>query len=492
MASIAAKAEMSLSKTCKKLGITLEGKRWLDLALDPFKDLNMPTNGFPDAVEIPSVVETIHDSIVVTVPGSVAAGNNWDCNIFVDQLYSSLPVYVTSRAFSSVYSATGQTLLGSRGGVQVRKGPANSPLTQTQSADSISLKSDVLPNADVRLIGIGLEIHNTTQELKKQGAIICYRVPNSVSKTAIATLTKDNGTSGCQPTANPLLRLTEPPLTASQAIDFPQSRQWEAKDGAYIVPTLVEPTIPVLPPEKIFAEGDDGTSIYAPQILSVGAASLMYMDTTNLVSPFSLSGCFLSGLSYETSLQVNLTYYVEIFPNKDNVLRRLAQPSPSTDTAALALYGQIIDRLPVGCEVSDNFLGAFMSGVARVAGMATRYLPQIGRVIGAGMEVANVVSSAMNPLEVQRNPLYQTGISGRPIEVTTITREAPRNQPNNQNNNNRQIIPYVQTERIIRRETTTQNNGPRQARTRIAKQKHRDHISIAANPNGNKWIDNKK
>lgn len=506
MAEKAAKAEISLAKTCRRLGITQEGKNWLDLALDPFKDLNMPVNGFPDDVETPSVVETIHDSFVVTVPATVAAGNNWDANIFVDQLYNLEPMYLTGVSQDNIFGLTGQTLQGSRGGIQVRSGPANSQLNQTTAAAGLGLKSDVLPNADIRLVGIGLEIHNTTQELKKQGAIVCYRIPTSTNSTGVATVVLDyTGNVASTPAAYPLVELAQPPSSASQAIDLPGSLQWEAKDGAYIVPTLTEPIIPVEEQKRMGIKfyDSDVVGTYFNQILQYGTAKQMYIANKNLMSPFSLSGCFLSGLSYETSLQVNLTYYVEIFPDKTNLLRRLAKPSPASDAQAMALYGHIVDSLPVGCQVSDNFIGAFIAGVSRIAQTAIRVLPQVGRAINTGFQVVNALNDGFKGMDMERsnNPLggSLTGPvqnSNRPPHLNTqlIPRQEVRR-------NELAMIPYVETRKVttdtIRsNQSVHMNNGLTEKKSQRAAKRHRKALAEAANKpntrNGNRWIENHK
>jgi len=510
MAEKAAKAEISLAKTCDKLGITTEGKRWLDLALDPFKDLNMPTSGFPDAVEIPSVVETIHDSFVVSVPSSVAPGGLWDCNIFIDQLYNTITMRETDIHSQGTIMAqsTQSGVIGSRGGIQVRSGPSNGELDQLTSTGSLSLKSDVLPESEVRVIGIGLEIHNTTAELQRQGAIVCYRSPNTSGENTVATLVYDFGVTACIPSSVPCLKLAEPPRTASQAIDMPGSLQWEAKDGAYIVPVLNEPTIEpeTTEPMMVTGQNDSSGKVYAPTITSTGAAKLITMENRNFIMPFSLSGCFLSGLSPTTTLQVNLTYYVEVFPNKDNVLRRIAQPSPGTDANAMALYGKIIETLPVGCQVSDNFLGAFMAGVSRIAGAAVQYLPQLGNALRTGYNIAsgafNVAQSIQNGMDNRTTDSVQ-GLIGRGSQQGQgPSREIVPSRPPAPGNPQRSIVVYqpphsrdVVVTNQSNGKSVVMNTGLKTARTRSAKKKHRAHINQAAAASvrdGNRWIEHKK
>lgn len=399
MSTAAVKAETSLAKTCRALSITEKGKRWLDSALDPFKDLNMPTAGFPDSVVLPSVIETIHDSISVTVPASAGAGL-WDCNIFLDQMYSSIPMYettfnsTTSAAFSSGQGATPYT----RGGLQVRSGVAGSALGMLSSTGSLAFKADVIPDADIRIVGLGLEIHNTTAELQKQGALITYRISDTPITNGTVNVAVDAGVTTCISSSYQKLDLIEPPATAGEAIDMPGSLQWEAKDGAYVVAILDTPENPPLEPETNFPVSFDATSgkHFGPNITQTGAARHMTVSSKPMPTSFSLSGVYLTGLSNATTLQVNLTYYVEIFPTKNNVLRRVSQPSTAADQQALKLYGQVVTSLPTGVMVAENFAGGFIAGIARIASSLVRYAPQVVRIASGAAEVVNTMSDMVN------------------------------------------------------------------------------------------------
>lgn len=505
MTATAAKAEKSLATTCAKYGITESGKRWLDLALDPFKDLNMPTSGYPDSVTVPSVVQTIHDSYTIAVPASVSAGNNWDCNIFIDQLYNSVNLLLsnTDDSQNAVYQA-GQSSSSKRGGLIVRAGPANVNLDQTTVVLGQSLKQDILSQGDVRIIGMGLEIHNTTQELKKQGAIICYRVPDAPVEKRVINHLLDAAGSTCVSTSHEYLEMTVIPDTASKTIDLPGSIQWEAKDGAYIVPVLASPvnmpqTLKALPPKS---------GPYYPQLQQTGVGKVINfsIDVQNVMHGFSTSGCYLTGLSYETTLQVNLTYYVEVFPTISSVLRRSVQPAPGLDARALDLYAHIVAKLPVGVEVNDNFAGAFLSGIATIARTALPFIARNAGTIARGAEFLGGMFMQPRP-----NPMRETFVSTREddrieeINSPAIRREEERRVvlPSNgrvvSDTNRRgneivtQVRPAVVTRTVIRHDNNMQNNGPRASRTQKARKKKEDMITQASRGYaGNRWIDNPK
>lgn len=513
MTDRAAKAERSLAKTCAKLGITESGKRWLDLCLDPFKDLNMPTAGYPDSVTVPSVVQTIHDSYTVAVPASVASGANWDCNIFVDSLYNSVLVYNTpyDATQSAVLQATQGVTGYNRGGLVVRSAAAGTTLSTPTTTFGASLKQDILPQGDIRVIGLGLEIHNTTGELYKQGALVCYRVPDAPTETFAMNAMVDNGVTACVPRVDQALPLTSVPLTASAAIDLPGSLQWEAKDGAYIVPTLSSPTLPPESLELVPPFVSEGGNYYYPQLGQIGAAKRVIFgaDTRNVEMGFSTSGVYLTGLSYQTTLQINMTYYVEVFPTKDSVLRRSVQPAPGLDAKALDLYAHIIAHMPVGVEVNDNFLGAFISGIANIARTVGGFLGRNAGTISRGAALVGEVASNIDYAERERRAA-QINASARarnnPIvevieEVNSpaIRREMEREE--------RAIIPYRQAPLVhrpmevvtvsrngnVRVSNVTTNRSGRQARTQKAREKKNRIIDNATKGYaGNRWIDNPK
>lgn len=496
-----------MANTCAKLGITESGKRWLDLCLDPFKDLNMPTAGYPDAVTIPSVVQTIHDSYSVSVPVGVPVGGRWDCNIFLDQLYNSVPLYSTNyNETQGFVNRLGQGATGfSRGGLVMRSATAGTNLDITTTTFGASLKQDILNEGDVRVVGIGLEIHNTTEDLHKAGALITYRVPDAPLTQELINHYQDGGNVACLPLSTMAVPLVEVPYTASAAIDLPGSLQWEAKDGAYIVPVLSAPTLFPESLEPLPPITRDGVAYYYPALSSSGASNLIAFttDVRNLLHGFSTSGVYLTGLSYETSLQVNLTYYVEVFPKKDSVLRRSVQPATGLDAKALDLYAHIISHLPTGVEVNDNFLGAFIAGIARVASTVGGFLFRNADTIKSGLNIAGQAANLIS----NNIPTRISLPSRREEEVEEVNSPAIRRELDRRAGpiisdvikpSGREIVVQANRSGVTRtdyvpRGSIRQNNGTQMVRTQKAREKKNRIIDQATKGYaGNRWIDNPK
>lgn len=126
----AAQAEHRIKNVCDALGITSGGRLWMDVALDPFKDIAQKPQGYPDKNMAPSVIQTVHDYVEITAPSSSGSGN-WDCNIFLDSLWKTTTLHETDKTIPSepiMFNSVGQNPAGyNRGGLVVRAGPAGLP-----------------------------------------------------------------------------------------------------------------------------------------------------------------------------------------------------------------------------------------------------------------------------------------------------------------------------------------------------------------------------
>jgi hypothetical protein len=388
----AARAEQKIKAHCNRLGITDGGRQWLDVALDPFKDITQRPIGYPDAITSPSVVQAVHDSITIAAPSGVVG--NWDANIFLDTLWRQDAIRATTKSNNNMFDSTGQSLTGyPRGGLVVRSAASGTSLVTSTTQPGIPYVIDVFDNdTSARIIAIGLEVHNTTAELHKQGSVTTYRVFDEphispvIAWSGAAAATNNHVAEGYE--------LIEPPLTNGQALDLPGSLQWDAAKGVYVVPRFMES---VNEPQDLrllipFADENSTGVTYTHPITKTGVNNIwLSTGSNNAHIPFSLAGAFFTGLSVETTLVCNLTYYIEQFPSIDSALRRVAGPSCVEDFAALELYTKVSRYMPTGVEVNDNFLGAFVAGIARVVSMVAPYVPRIINAISGAVEVVDTI-----------------------------------------------------------------------------------------------------
>lgn len=433
----AAKAEERIKRVCESLGITPGGRLWLDTALDPFKDIAQKPIGYPDMCMAPSVVQTVHDSFEISLPSGRTG--NWDCNIFIDQVWDKVYLKKTTRYLTDTSpTADSQTGLGyARGGMVVRMGAAGEflDIEKTENTLSHGLVKDVFDQeTSARLLAIGFEVHNTTAELHKQGSVICYRVSDDPVKT-IYTPLPDSGITITNNISVPAVELTEPPCTAGQAIDLYGSIQWDAAKGVYVVPTFAKATNDPADFRELVvgAKNMNDGSFYTQAISVVGKTT--YIPALNVELPTTISGAFFTGLSEQSTLQVNVTYYVEQLPSYTSGLRRLCNKSCPEDFAALELYTKVVREMPTGVEVNQNFLAGFVSGISRIAQIVSRAAPTVLRGIGVAGQMLDVLSPDRSS-EHASSLVAQTNVRRAPnVQQKQPSRDIIIKEPNN-----RQIV----------------------------------------------------
>jgi len=391
------RANKVLDRLQHAVGLTDDGRNALLQLANPFTDFEFRKVGYPDSVESNSVIQAVRRSTTISKPASVSSGT-WDCNIF------SLPIAnntaVTNAPAGGCYAGhnlymtlSGGSGCGNVGPVTVIRGASGAQLNPTNYGGAttdffsaaLALGTE-FSTGNSRVIGMGFEVHNTTAELYRQGAVCTYRAPvnNMLDRTARQMLLW----TGATPTPTTVLSggatsqfsMDDVPGLLADAMLLAGSRQWEAADGAMIVPTLISGDVPVTRSEScdLVILGSGTQSMTMPFYVS-GTEDIVFrwacgrqciFERSNVVgyegaytrdtSPqkftnFNVGGAFFSGLSLETTLTVNVIYYVERFPtSKDTDLVVLANPSPKFDPAFWPLYAACMREMPTGVKVADN------------------------------------------------------------------------------------------------------------------------------------------
>lgn len=279
MTQQAARAEQKLYTLMAEAGIGEDAKAWLDHCLDPCKDVvYRQPSGFPDALTSPSIVQVVSQAFDITVPGSAGSGA-WDCNIFLDQLWSvcNLKNSTSYTDVPNVFSSASQSSgIYQRGGVQVRSGPSGATLNTTTGQGGFPYENDFFLDSEGypsgRIIALGLEVHNVTEVLNISGALTTYRVPQPLEVEGSATFTQGTIGSTCASSTLETVDLIEPPTTLDSATQLPGSISWEAAKGAYVVATLVgenKPQIMDVVCPVVFESSTGAT--YIPPISIVGS-----------------------------------------------------------------------------------------------------------------------------------------------------------------------------------------------------------------------------
>jgi hypothetical protein len=393
----AVQAEKKLYNKCKALGISDAGFKWLDTALDPFKDITIKPMGYPDRLMAPSVIQTVHGTFDIKVPTS-AGGGNWDCMIFVDQIATPVPLRLSPAINGYVIAQDTQSgTKHQRGGINVRSGPAGSSLDITTTSDNESIDPTLYTNSKGRVIGIGFEVHNTTSDLNRQGSVTTFRVCDPSTDEIVTSVIDHLGIAACTPTTQKAIFLAEPPATATEAEDLPGSVSWAAEKGCYVVPVFMEEdNIPTDLGIVGVLVKDEDFGLYYPPIVALGTITAPDPSFATAKLPTSLSGAFFTGLSPQTTLTLKYVYYFEQFPSIQSSLKRVASHSCPEDFIAIEAYTKIAKDLPTGVPVGENFLGAFIAGISRLAAWVLPKIPQMIKGVQAATAGISAVSAVMN------------------------------------------------------------------------------------------------
>jgi len=284
-----------MAKDLKKMGLKPSSYDYALNCLDPFHDLSMKVEGFPDSNGEKSIVQTIVRQITIAKPTGAAAGN-WDCHVSINPTITGVqaggdsnpdeyfyPVCTSSPPISGAYGyTTGDILLpllstaGASpvytnyntatnvipgGLLQVCAVPSGldtfSPV-QPAYYTSINIADVFDTNVNSRVIGIGFEVHNVTPELNIGGTVLCYKNNESPDDVAIAdafdcarvtVFDQDAGTNAYGPhneaAANPYnvggvlhKRRRLPPTQVADAAQL-ESKTWNAKFGC-LVPVCID------------------------------------------------------------------------------------------------------------------------------------------------------------------------------------------------------------------------------------------------------------
>jgi len=202
-----------------------------------------------------------------------------------------------------------------------------------------------------------------------------------------------------------------PPPTLAAATKLAGTQMWEAEAGVYVplqMNTTLNPAKTQLPCTAMVINTDTTQNGYvatgmAPSVYQVLATDVLgpakagaagnvqpLLAVGTHISPFDIGGAYFTGLSPQTTLQVNVKWYIERFPTPfENNLVVLARPSSPFDPRAIELYGLAMNKLPVGVKQGENPLGEWFSDVLdKVADVASPMGHALSMVPGIGAPAA--------------------------------------------------------------------------------------------------------
>lgn len=398
-------------------GLSETTKASLVQSLDPFHDTDFNPVGVPDGVNGKSVVQIIKKTFSIQSPFADKT-IPFDCHIF------SLPDAEAYTQFQyTPDSQTGTTAAGNSAfgsgtnygvfpvaplvWVCVPVGADTTPANGTSNiiaSGTINVASiNEFLNGQCRLIAQAFETHNVTNELSVSGTCTVYRMSQSRKACSLRFLPGNSSLEG-----EPFNRWTSdvsrcPPASLGDVLLLPNSKQWEAKYGAYSVCSFElekENQGPSLPSPHLFVAGSfspeqsggdpilpgfgRNVNVDGPTQSTFGAATKPNSSDT--------SGQYYSGLNGNTQITLTCFFALETFPTQENPLVTLATTPPAYDPVFFQLHKQAVDMLPPGVMVGENASGDFWQ---KVLGVVKQFAPMIGPMLGpVGAALGPVIGTA--------------------------------------------------------------------------------------------------
>lgn len=483
------RAERSLEKLAVRTGMTKQGLEWLKCAIDPFHDGRLEVEGFPDASQGCSITQCVKQSITISRPSSVTSGP-WDAHVYFTPTSNTRTLHLSSLFGNGMFETGNSTSTMNLGGVTVVGGAPGCDLMLCNigGGDTVLVGSvPIPPNYQKhrwRLIGVGMEVHDTTASLYKQGAITVYELPQNPERFTVQEWINFSGKSKEKRFSQDIKSVQTPDLTTSalgishdltvlnmlphtlaQALLLPESITWEAKDGAYVVPTFCRgQNPPDFNRPTVYFMSDDYDQYYPDPILISGySTDKNGVNDFSSVKPehthnFNSKGIVLTGLNEQSTFTLNVNFWIERFPTyNDQDLIVLSKQTAEFDPIALEAYARIMSIMPVGVKVNENGFGDwFLGGVASICDTLTG-TTWASSLLKAGDGVVNSNNKVEEKHQAQTTPTPQTN-----------------NSPNNIGKPSRQeVVVYENpTPTRIRRRVVKKKRNPPQQQMRTIKQKY--------------------
>lgn len=408
-------AEKSIDASCKSAGITKAGSQWVKTCLDPFSDVPEVCDGYPDLVNMPSVVQRIQRTTTQTVPPGVPPGANWDMLIVLNNNVNAHAIApIAQDAQGNLDTTTAYAPQKIFGGLEVYAGPSGVVMGGAASRINLPIQDEYL-NGSGRVIGMAFEVHDTTAEIQKSGSVIVFRQSARNNKPTIF-----NTFDSANPAKYGAVELFNEYFafqTPQDAILQPFARQWAAKEGCYCVSTMNSNENSPIERETFGAIYRDPTAAggYSVSMMSTNAVNNIVnvaqgpaVPTSNVIrAPFNLTCAYFTGLPNIGSYQINVKYIYESFPTaKENPqLAVLARPSPTFDATAMELYAKVAQQLPAGVMVKDNAAADWINAIATAVGNFVPGVKALGSFIAptVGGWIDNALSSKPTPNKKNNN-----------------------------------------------------------------------------------------
>jgi hypothetical protein len=219
-----------------------DGKNWLVTALDPFHDKAVIPTGYPDNNnQLTNVVVKV-SSKTITCPGAGA----WDCCVAIMPhiMHGAVGGWPGTETLASNsgyinYSSTGQASYIAP--VIINSADEGQPLFPDDVPGSwtpTNFVSDACYNLiesqgyRSRVVAWGVEVRNTTAEVYRQGSVMVGMIDQV---NAVSDLFSNDAVGTFNPIHWNTHTAAMPPNTVTLAANYPDAKEWEAKEGVYMI-----------------------------------------------------------------------------------------------------------------------------------------------------------------------------------------------------------------------------------------------------------------
>lgn len=403
--------------------------------MDPMHDNQLDSlSGFPDVESSASIVRCIKKSYTIKYPSSPALG--------YDVVVYTLPFLGLSKKPFQLLDTRGNSLytFGAGGSIQFghiliayfNVGTLSYDINNAIKIDVLDVDASYLEES-MRVVGSGIEINNTTAEIYKQGTATVARIPQRAPEPIAYRAITQWPAVGTPQTVPVSGYLTETmPKSLADVMLIAGTRQWEAKDGAYVVeafcgqdnpPRYPEFSTPIVPNIEYVAGIFPGGSASAHEVFAISPyvhgpppmPGWDFFDTSIIALPMHSSCVMLTGLSPESTFNLQWNCYLESFPDYgDPSISVLAKPSCVYDSLALHILSECLNTLPVGVQASENPFGEWFTRIiSEVADFAAPMLtPVLGPEASVGALALGKAAKAWHDANYPPRQKKQVG-SGR-------------------------------------------------------------------------------
>lgn len=344
----------------------------------------------------------------MTCPFTLTAGTSWDFHVFTTPFHSVTTTYAGTADFNMSILTTG----GSPTPQDV--GPVNVLYRQYDSVGTVvSTLLVALPSVALaadqqrRTVSLGFELHNTTPELYKSGSLSVYRQPvqSSLMMPALAAASTSLW---------PSYLICQVPYTIADVQLIPNSRVWEAKDGAYSV-CLPHPsnTFSATASANLVLRAGIQTNSVLLNRFNFGGI------THSTFSPLACSGVMSSRFTTaDTTFTLDFRQIVESVPTSNNpTLMSFATTAPMADLAFMKIYKRMFNNIPPAVPVHFNAAGDWYRGILAVV---KEVLPHIAAVLpGAAKPIALAATPVINSL-IDKALQKKINVTQRMVSPTAI------------------------------------------------------------------------